>query len=199
VLVALSSSYNLTDTVVRDKLLGHPLTVDGLTCRRVIWDRLSLFERAAAAARGTADAAVRRYGDHPRSAGALADLAEAMVRRGCLNEAIVSVTSALAMRVRVLGQRDASTAASYRTLSYLMLRSGQFDQAERFGRAALDACAAVVDDVTGHVDDDVISVMTEAREIVTQARHRGRASSSTHVRLEARDQRSPPARGLMKL
>jgi len=196
-LMLLSFSYNLTDGIVRDKLQGHPLTVDGLSCRRAIWDRLSLFERATAAARGTADAAVRRYGDHPRSASALADLGDAIVKRGCLNEAIVAVTAALAMRVKVLGQRQAATAASYRTLAYLMLRSGQYDQAERFGRAALDACAAVADDDDrrGHVDDELILVMTEAHEIVTQSRRR---QHSRFVQLETSvdvDQRSAPRRG----
>jgi len=182
--------------------------VDGLSCRRAIWDRLSLFERATAAARGTADAAVRRHGDHPRSAAALADLGDAIVKRGCLNEAIVAVTASLAMRVRVLGQRHAATAASYRTLAYLMLRSGQYDQAERFGRAALDACSAVSDDDGddggggdgrgGPVDDELVAVMTEANEIVTQARHRQHQhhrASSTHVQLETRADCSAPRLG----
>lgn len=177
------------------------MTIDGLSCRRAIWDRLSLFERATAAARGASDAAVHRYGDHPRSATALAHLGDAIVKRGCLNEAIESVTAALAMRVRVLGQRDAATASSYRTLAYLMLRSGQYDQAERFGRAALDACAAVADDDDDDrgsgVDDDVVCVMTEARDIVTQARYRQQSRSSVYVQLETHvdvDQRCAPRR-----
>jgi len=194
-------SYNLSDGIVRDKLQGHPLTIDGLSCRRAIWDRLSLFERATAAARGAADAAVRRYGDHPRSATALAHLGDATVKRGCLNEAIEAVTAALAMRVRVLGQRDAATGASYRTLAYLMLRSGQYDQAERFGRAALDACDAVADDDDergARINDDVVSVMTDARDIVTQARYRQQSRSSVYVQLETRidvDQCLVPRRG----
>jgi len=198
---ALLCSYNLSDGVIRDKLQGHPLTVDGLNCRRAIWDRLSLFERATAAARGAADTAVRRYGDHPRSATALAHLGDEIVKRGCLNEAIEAVTAALAMRVRVLGQRDAATASSYRTLAYLMLRSGQYDQAERFGLAALDACAAVADDHDergARVDDDIVSVMAEARDVVTQARYRQQSRSSVYVQLETRidvDQRCAPRRG----
>lgn len=194
-------SYNLSDGIVRDKLQGHPLTIDGLSCRRAIWDRLSLFERATAAARGAADAAIRRYGDHPRSAAALANLGDAIVKRGCLNEAIEAVTAALAMRVRVLGQCNAATASSYRTLAYLMLRSGQYDQAERFARAALDACAAVADDVDERgmrVEDDVVSVMAESRDIVCQARYRQQSRSSAYVQLETRidvDQRCAPRRG----
>jgi len=177
--------------------------VDGLSCRRAIWDRLSLFERATAAARGAADAAVRRYGDHPRSAAALARLGDAVVNRGCLNEAIEAVTAALAMRVRVLGQRDPATASSYRTLAYLMLRSGQYDQAERFGHAALDACAAVAADDdddqrrgTG-VDDDVVSIITESQDIVTQARYRQHSRSYVYVQLDTHldvDQRHAPRR-----
>lgn len=191
-------SYNLSDGIIRDKLQGHPLTIDGLSCRRAIWDRLSLFERATAAARTAAHTAVRRYGDHARSATALAHLGDEIVKRGCLNEAIEAVTAALAMRVRVLGQRNAATASSYRTLAYLMLRSGQYDQAERFGLAALDACAAVAD---GHderrapVDDDVVSVVTESRDVVTQARYR--QQSRPAVQLETRtdvDQRCAPRR-----
>jgi len=192
-------SYNLSDGVVRDKLQGHPLTIDGLTSRRAIWDRLSLFERATAAARGAADAAVRRYGDHPRSAEALAHLGDAIVKRGCLNEAMQAVTAALAMRVRVMGQRDAATASSYRTLAYLMLRSGQYDQAERFGVAALEACSAVADDGDHHrrgrVDDTAISVMRDARDIVTQARYRQQSRSSAYVQLDTHidvDQRCAP-------
>jgi len=172
------------------------LTIDGLSCRRAIWDRLSLFERATAAARGAADAAILRYGDHPCSASTLAHLGDAIVKRGCLSEAIEAVTAALAMRVRVVGQRDASTASSYRTLAYLMLRSGQYDQAERFGRAALDACAAVTD-VDEGVDDDVVSVMTEAHDIVTQARYRQQSRSSVYIQLDTCvdvDQRSAARR-----
>jgi len=168
-------SFNLSDGIIRDKLAGHPLTVDGLSCRRAIWDRLSLFERATAAARGAADTALRRYADHPRSATALAHLGDEIVKRGCLNEAIEAVTAALSMQLRVLGQRDAGTASSYRTLAYLMLRSGQYDQAERFGLAAVDACAAVADELDERrtrLDDDVVAVMTEARDVVTQARFR---------------------------
>jgi len=199
-LTAVLCSYNLSDGIIRDKLQGHPLTIDGLSCRRAIWDRLSLFERATAAARGAADTAVRRYGDHPRSATALAYLGDEIVKRGCLNEAIEAVTTALAMRVRVLGQRDAATASSYRTLAYLMLRSGQYDQAERFGLAALDACAAVVDDHEERgvrINDDLVSVMTEARDVVTQARYRQQSRSSAYVQLETRidvDQHSVPRR-----
>ena len=203
-LIALFYSYNLSDGIIRDKLQGHPLTIDGPSCRRAIWDRLSLFERATGAARGAADAAVRRYSDHPRSATALAHLGDAIVKRGCLNEAIEAVTAALAMRVRVLGQRDAATASSYRTLAYLMLRSGQYDQAERFGRAALDACAALVDDDERDVrlDDDMVLVTTEARDIVTQARYRQQSRSSVYVQLETRvdvDQRYVPRRHGRKL
>lgn len=197
-------SYNLSDGILRDKLRGHPLTIDGLSCRRAIWDRLSLFERATAAARGAADAAVRRYGDHPRSATALAHLGDAIVKRGCLNEAIEAVTAALAMQVRVLGQRDAATGSSYRSLAYLMLRSGQYDQAERFGRAALDTCAAVADDEerSARVRDDLVSVMIDARDIVCQARHRQQSRSSVYVQLETRldvDQRCRGPRRARKL
>lgn len=200
-LIALLCSYNLSDGIIRNKLQGHPLTIDGLSCRRAIWDRLSLFERSTAAAQGAADAAVHRYGDHPRSATALAHLGDAIVKRGCLNEAIEAVTAALAMRVRVLGQRDAATASSYRTLAYLMLRSGQYDQAERFGRAALDACAALTDDDDERgrrVDDDLVSVMTEAGDIVNQARYRQQRQCSAYVQLETHvdvDQRCAPPRG----
>ena len=179
-------SFNLSDGIIRDKLQGHPLTIDGLSCRRAIWDRLSLFERATAAARTAADTAVRRYGDHPRSATALAHLGDEIVKRGSLNEAIEAVTTALAMRVRVLGQRNAATASSYRTLSYLMLRSGQYDQAERFALAALDACAALADDLDERRtagEDDVVLVVTESREIVTQARCRLQSRSSVYVQL----------------
>ena len=179
----LSRSFNLSDGIIRNKLAGHPLTVDGLSCRRAIWDRLSLFERATAAARGAAEAAVRRHGDHPRSATALAHLGDEIVKRGCLNEAIEAVTAALSMRVRVLGQRDASTASSYRTLAYLMLRSGQYDQAERFGLAAVDACAAVTDERgrTRVNDEDMVTVMTEARDVVMQARCRQQQTTQSSV------------------
>jgi len=94
-------SFNLTDHIVSNKLAGHPLTLEGLSCRRLIWDRLSLLERALTSAGRTADAAVRRYGDHPRSAAALAHLADATVRRGCLSDAIAAVTGPCRQRIGV--------------------------------------------------------------------------------------------------
>jgi len=138
------------------------MTIDGLDSRRAVWDRLSLFERAAAAARSAADTARRHVGDHPWTASLLARLGDSIVKRGSLNDAISAVVDALRMRLSVLGSRHRDTAASYRTLAYLMLRTGQYDQAERFGRAAIESAAALAGAATStrrrspsSYDDDV--------------------------------------------
>lgn len=133
----------MSDAVVHGQLLGHPMVIDGLDSRRAVWDRLSLFDRATATARLAADTACRHLGDHPRSAALLARLCDSIVKRGSLNDAIDAVIGTVRMRRSVLGDHHQDTASSYRTLAYLMLRTGQYDQAERFGLAAIESASAI--------------------------------------------------------
>ena len=84
--------------------------------------------------------------------------------------------------LQVLGEH-VDTAASYKVLAYLMLRSGQYDEAVRFGEAALDIYVRLeaTERTTG-----------EVKNIVAQARYRLEYKSSVFVEIESRDASKAP-------
>ena len=170
--------YNVSDFMVTELLDKHPEMLDGYDCRRTIWDGLFLFQRATDAAKKAFDVASIHYGDHPVTATMALRLCESIIKRGSLNDAIESCVTSVTMRVRTLGD-VADTGLAYKTLAYLMLRSGQYDEAVRFSQAALDVYEKIPD-ITERMKIDV-------KNIIAQARYKLEYKSSVFIELKSKD------------
>ena len=169
--------YNISDFVVRETLAEHPVLIPGFDCRRAIWDRLCLFARATDTAKLVYEISRDHYGDHPQTATMAQNHCEAIIKRGSLNDAISAAVNALAVRCRVLGDHE-DTAHSYKVMAYLMLRSGQYDEAVRFGQNA----AEIYDKL-----DTNERLKIEVRNIMAQARYRLEYKSSNFIQLESKN------------
>jgi len=75
----------------------------------------------------------------------LANLGDAISKKGFLTEAIRAASGSLAIRVKVLGDH-VDTVGSYQAIARLMLRSGQYDRSVAFGRSALEVLARIKSD-----------------------------------------------------
>ena len=176
--------FNVSDFAIAEVLDAHALLVRSYDERRAIWDALQLYGRSVEAAKKAADIARRYQGEHPLTANMLAKLCDAVMRRGSLHEAIDAATDTLHLRLKVLGDHD-DTAASYKVLAYLMVRSGQYDEAIRFAQAALDIHAKGDKAVT----DERRQV--ELKNLISQARYRLEYKSSVFVQIESKDASRP--------
>ena len=125
--------FNLSDLVMKEIVDKHPLLIQSYDQRRAIWDKLFLFGRATDISQKAVDVSKKFYGDHPITADMLVRLCECIMKRGSLADGIQTCIEALRIRIKVLGDHK-STALSYKTLAYLMLRSGQYDEAIRFAQ-----------------------------------------------------------------
>lgn len=171
--------YNLSDFVVRETLDCHPLLLDGYNCRRAIWDKLCLFARATDVAEKAAETARLYLGEHPMTAGVLMSQSDAVTRRGSLNTALRTAITALGIRLRVLDNSAEETASNYRAVAALMLRSGQYDEAVRFGQSAID-----IYDKLDKIDD---RMRVEVKNMIAQARFRLECKATRYVEIESRD------------
>ena len=160
--------FNLSDLVMHDVIDAHPLLVRSFEVRRAIWDSQLLFARAGDAAQKAAEIAQRFYGEHPLTARMITRVCECLIKRGSLQDCVDVCVRALRMRIKVLGDH-LDTGLSYKSLAYLLLRSGQYDDAMRFAQSALD----VYDKI-----DAGERYRVDARNVMTQARTRLEARSS---------------------
>ena len=152
--------FNLSDLVMRDVADSHPLLLPSYDIRRAIWDAVLLFGRAGEMALKAVNVAQEFYGDHPVTASMMMRHCECIMKRGSLHECIDTCIKALMIRVKVYGEHK-DTALSYKSLAYLMLRSGQYDEAVRFGQCALDIYEKI--DAAERFKMDVNNLMTQAR------------------------------------
>ena len=169
--------YNISDLFVGETMNAHPLLIEGYDCRRIIWDGLCLFQRATDMAKKAAEVSKTFYGEHPITARMMSNLCDAIIKRGVLQDAIRAGIEALSIRSKVLGDHQ-ETGESYKKLAYLMLRSGQYDEAARFAQSALE----VFDKVRAPE-----SLKIDARNVIAQARLRLDYKSHVYVELQGRD------------
>ena len=167
--------FNVSDFAIAEVLGAHALLVRSYDQRRVIWESLQLYGRSVEAAKQSADIARRYKGEHPLTADMLARLCDSVLKRGSLNDAIDTATDALHMRLKVLGDHE-DTAASYKVLAYLMVRSAQYDEAIRFAQAALDIYCTKRGSEDRRQDLD---------NMIAQARYRLEYKSNVFVQLES--------------
>ncbi|ELU11959.1 hypothetical protein CAPTEDRAFT_216763 [Capitella teleta] len=179
--------YNVSDFVARELLDEHPQLISGFDSRRAIWDKLSLFARATDVAKKAAKIAEQFYGEHPITARMQSTFCESVIKRGSLNEAIRAGVGALSTRSKLLGDH-LDTAASYKEMAYLMLRSGQYDESVRFSQNALE----LYDKLNAHERFKI-----EMKNLMAQARYRLEYRSSVFVQLESKDASKKDVRELL--
>lgn len=179
--------YNVSDFVARELLDEHPQLIAGYDSRRAIWDKLSLFARATDVAKKAAKIAEQFYGEHPITAKMQSRFCESIIKRGSLNEAIRAGVGALSTRMKLLGNHM-DTAASYKEMAYLMLRSGQYDESARFSQSALDLYDKL------HANE---RYKIEMKNLMAQARYRLQYHSSVFVQLESKDASKKDVRELL--
>ncbi len=169
--------YNISDLFLKEQIDDHPLFVEGYDCRRAIWDSLSLFQRAIDMSKKAATVCQGYYGEHPLTARMMANWCDCITKRGSLHDAISAGIKALAIRVKVLGDH-VDTGLSYKSLAYLMLRSGQYDEATRFGQSALDIYEKM---------DAPERLKIDVRNVMAQARYRLDCKSSVYVQIQGKN------------
>lgn len=165
--------YNISDMALR-QLQEHPFFLPGFECRRIIWDKLNLFQRSTDMSLKSSTVTQRYHGDHPLTATAYTRYCDCLLRQGSIQEAIKACINALSIRTRVLGNH-LDTAFSNKTLAYLLLKCGQPEESMRYCDTALEIYEKLRSDEALKMD---------VRNIIAQARSRHMAQLTAAARAE---------------